>query len=302
MGTEKSIRLREAAEQIGVHYMTAYRYVRTGSLPAVQRNGQWYVEAADLAKFVADRGDAPRRPGRPPASSDDQTRESLAPRQATALADRLMRGDQGGAWRLLDDALGTGAGIRQLNARLLTPALHRIGEQWANGEATIGDEHRATVVAQRLIARIGQQFSRPGRKLGTIVVSAAPGDRHALPTAILADLLRAEGFEVVDLGADTPGEDIAGVAARQDRLVAVGICATSPMNRSASADLVGAVAAVRAATDCPVLIGGLAITDSIAKRAASDHRSVDADDAVNWFVEQARRPPVKPGQGLVVTG
>lgn len=293
MSSEKMIRLREAAEQLGVHYMTAYRYVRTGSLPAEQRNGQWYVDPTDLAQFVTDRGDGPRRPGRPPASAMDQTRESLAPRQAAALADRLLHGDQGGAWRLLDDALGAGAGIRQLNDRLITPALRRIGDQWASGEATVGDEHRATVVAQRLIARLGQRFNRPGRKLGTIVVSAAPGDRHGLPTAILADLLRSEGFDVVDLGADTPGEDIAGVAARQDRLVAVGVCATSPMNRTAASNFVEAVEAIRAVTDCPVLIGGLAITDAIAKRAGADHRSVDADDAVNWFVDQARKPPIR---------
>ncbi len=298
MSNEEQIRLREAAEQLGVHYMTAYRYVRTGTLPAEQRNGQWFVDAAALAQFVAERGDAPRRPGRPPAAAIDHKLESLAPRQVVALAGRLLHGDQGGAWRLVDSALGAGVGIRQLNAQLLTPALRRIGNQWATGEVSIGDEHRATVVAQRLIARLGQHFNRPGRKLGTIVISAAPGDRHSLPTAIVADLLRAEGFDVVDLGADTPSADIAGVAARQDRLVAVGICATSPLNRTNASNFVEAVAAIRSATDAPVLIGGLAITDAITKRSSPDCRSVDADDAVNWFVDLARRPP---GSGVTQT-
>ena len=38
------IELREAAERLGVHYMTAYRHVRTGRLPAVQRGGRWYMD------------------------------------------------------------------------------------------------------------------------------------------------------------------------------------------------------------------------------------------------------------------
>jgi methanogenic corrinoid protein MtbC1 len=215
--------------------------------------------------------------------------EALRPRQARALAGRLLRGDQGGAWRLVDDALGAGVGIRQINAQLLTPALRRIGDQWATGEISVGDEHRATVVAQRLIARLGQRFSRPGRKLGTVIVSAAPGDRHGLPTAILADLLRAEGFDVVDLGADTPGADLAEVAAQQDRLVGIGICATSPLSRGAASTLVDVVRGVREATDAPVLIGGRAVSDAIAKRARPDHRSEDADDAVNWFLRMGRR-------------
>ena len=32
--TEQTLTLAEAANHLGVHYMTAYRYVRTGQLPA----------------------------------------------------------------------------------------------------------------------------------------------------------------------------------------------------------------------------------------------------------------------------
>jgi excisionase family DNA binding protein len=36
--------LREAADRLGVHYMTAYRYVRTGRLPATRIGAQWWVD------------------------------------------------------------------------------------------------------------------------------------------------------------------------------------------------------------------------------------------------------------------
>lgn len=288
-----SIRLREAAEQLGVHYMTAYRYVRTGALPAEQRGGHWYVQPDALAAFTARREEVSGRPGRPPSTEPEPTTTALAPRQAIALAERLLNGDQSGAWRIAEAALGAGADLRQVNARLLTPALRQVGDRWAAGTASVGDEHRATVVAMRLINRLGRHFSRSGRKRGTVVLSAAPGDRHALPTAILSDLLRVEGLEVVDLGADTPAADIAAMAARQDRLVGVGICATNPLDRRTERSLRDAVEGVRAATSAPVLLGGAALDDARTARLAPDHRSVDADDATAWFAALPR--PSRPG-------
>lgn len=296
LGTEESISLREAAEQLGVHYMTAYRYVRTGTLTAHQHNGQWYVDAAVLAEFAKRRAESPPRPGRPRADAPVHTSKSLAPRRAIALADRFIHGDQTGAWNLVDEALTAGAGLRQINNRLITPALCRIGELWESGDTSVGDEHRATVVAYRLIDRVGQRFTRPGRKSGTVVISAAPGDRHGLPSAILSDLLRAEGLDVVDLGADTPGKNIVQIATRQDRLIAVGISATTPLKRAAASELGETVRAVREATGRPVLVGGRAITDAIAARVAPDHRSLDADDAVTWFVDLAHRPQTRRGE------
>lgn len=284
------ISLSNAAERLGVHYMTAYRYVRTGKLPAEQRQGHWYIGEAALAEFQADRAAAVARPGRPRTSSPVKTTRSTSPQQALALADRLVSGDQGGAWHLVHDAIGSGVGLEEINARLLTPALIHVGAQWEVGEISVGSEHRATVTAMRLIERTGRHFVRSGRKAGTVVVSAAPGDRHALPSAILADLLRAKGLEVVDLGADTPGTEIAKMAAGQDRLIGVGICATGALSASEEWNLGGAVRQTKKATGCPVLVGGSGIADAaMAARMGADHWSADAAEAVGWFLRLARQ-------------
>jgi excisionase family DNA binding protein len=38
------ISLRDAAERLGVHYMTAYRDVRTGRLPASRNGVRWRID------------------------------------------------------------------------------------------------------------------------------------------------------------------------------------------------------------------------------------------------------------------
>ena len=59
-GNGQLVTLAQAAEHLNVHYMTAYRYVRTGRMIAEKRGGQWWVQPADLAAVVAE-GTGPRR-------------------------------------------------------------------------------------------------------------------------------------------------------------------------------------------------------------------------------------------------
>jgi excisionase family DNA binding protein len=48
-----AISLREAAERLGVHYMTAYSYVRTGRLPAARDGVEWRVLRATVSEAEA---------------------------------------------------------------------------------------------------------------------------------------------------------------------------------------------------------------------------------------------------------
>jgi methanogenic corrinoid protein MtbC1 len=167
---------------------------------------------------------------------------------------------------------------------VLTPALRRVGDRWEKGVTSIGEEHRATAVASRIVGRLGARCARPGRTRGAVVLAAAPGDRHGLTTAILADLLRAERFAVTDLGADTPADELGALAASTDRLVGVGICVTTRLDRIRERELRRAVRLARAHAPGRVLLGGAAIRSAKdATRLGADAWSARAEDAVQWF-------------------
>jgi len=238
------ITLHAAAERLGVHYMTAYRYVRTGKLPAEKAGVHWVVEPADVERMRST--PATRRP-----------RGSVRAEGPAKLAARMVGGDEAGAWGIVENALTSTLDPQEVYLELLAPALELIGTDWAAGRLSIADEHRATVVAGRLIGRLGPRFARRGRKRGVVVVAAPSGEAHALPGAMLSDLLRGAGFEVVDLGADTPAASIVDAAQHATRLVAVFVGATSPgLDESVRASVAGLrVAGVQA----PVLLGGAAI-------------------------------------------
>lgn len=237
------VTLQEAAEFLGVHYMTAYRYVRLGTLQAHKSGNVWRVRREDLDAFHA----AVPAAGvaRPPAP------------WAERLESRLLAGDGGGAWGVVEAALASGGDPRSIYLDVITPAMVSIGERWERGELDIAMEHRASGVANRLVGRLGPRFTRRGRTLGTVLVGAPAGEHHSLPVSMVADLIRLEGYEVSDLGADTPPASFAMAAASLDRLVVVGISVTSPMNLGSARDTI--VLLRDRLQNVPVMVGGNAI-------------------------------------------
>ena len=214
--SQRLLALAEAAEQLGVHYMTAYRYVRTGRMAAHKRAGQWWVAPEDLAAVLAE-GTGPRKR----TTADSAPREMLV----EPFTARLVAGDTAGCWDLMSSALSGGATPAEVHSQLLQRSLIAIGDSWRRGELAVSDEHRATATASRLLGQMGPLFRHRGRRRGTVVVGTVSGDYHVLPTAMIADLLSDRRFEVIDLGANTPSESFTEVARGVDDLVGIGVCA-----------------------------------------------------------------------------
>ncbi|HET9076076.1 MAG TPA: B12-binding domain-containing protein [Acidimicrobiales bacterium] len=281
--------IQEVADLLGVHYMTAYRYVRTGALPARQVGARWLVAAADVEALRAPR--TASRPGRPAGGG-----VSSLVKARPHLRSRLVAGDEAGAWTLIHKALAVGGSPAAVYMDLLAPALQEVGDDWAAGRLQVAGEHRATAVAVRIVGRMGPLFARRGRPRGTVVVGVVAPDRHALPAAMLSDMVRNGGFQVLDLGADAPVESFVESAAGASRLVAVMIGATvTGMEGPVSA----AVTALRSAgVAAPVLVGGAGVAGAVAARAAgatgwsgwTGRTALAALEAV----APVRRPPPRP--------
>lgn len=262
--------LDEVAERLGVHYMTVYRYVRTGRLPAAKRGKTWAVAPGDLDRFLARPAPAERGRGGRSGTGDAVER----------LRDRLVAGDEPGAWTIVEEALAGGLEPDEVLLDLIGAALGAVGTGWSDGDLTVAEEHRATAVATRLIGRLGPRFARRGPSVGVVVLGAPSGDHHALPTAILRDLLRGRGYDVIDLGADVPAGSWSEAVSQVpvgSRLLVVGISVSTP----GLADAVhAAVAEIRAATPAAVVLGGSCVPTG-AQRPVVDHLTASARDALD---------------------
>lgn len=257
-----ALSLQQAADALGVHYMTAYRYVRLGLLEAVKERGAWTIQRAALEALQQGSPTAPVKAGEPAPWSE-------------RLETRLVAGDARGAWGIIEAALSSGTGLREVYTGIVSPAMVSIGERWSVGELNVAIEHRASALAMRIIGRIGPRFSRPGRHRGVVVTAAPVGELHVLPLAMISDLLRIEGWEVSDLGANLPSDALVLLLADTPDCVALGLSVTARDNLGALAEACSAVR--HAHPDLLIVAGGHAVNG--VEHAASLGADAYATDA-----------------------
>ena len=244
MTSDPALTISEAAQRLGVHYMTVYRYIRLGMLPARKEGSGWRIDPADLKRLDT--------------SPSVPARKRSAPWH-TRLQARMLAGDEAGSWGVAEAAIRSGMEPRDFYCDVLTPVLHAIGELWHNGEIGVEDEHLASNVASALIGRLGPRFASRGRTKGTVVTAMPAGERHDLGIAMLGDILRSDGYRVLNLGADTPASALVSALRDVDDISAI---ALSVVNSEMLATAATLIVAVRESVGAvPVLAGGAAVPD-----------------------------------------
>jgi excisionase family DNA binding protein len=237
---DEQIELQEAADRLGVHYQTAYRWVRAGRLPAHLMGGRYLISAADLVAFDEQRK-APGPPTRPSAARLD--------RQAHRVRKALVQGDEATVRSISRRLVSDGTSIIDLVHIVFVPPLRWIGKAWHDGELSIWVEHRASAIVERTL---GELSPNPrGRRRGTVMVAAVSGDRHSLPTLMAAVALRDANWHVHHLGADMPGDELVRFCAEHPVDLAV-ISLTNPD----VAGIAGATAEQIRQSGTPVIVGG----------------------------------------------
>ena len=191
------MQLRDAAHTLGVHYQTAYGWVRQGTLPARKTPRGYEVSEDDVRALLA------RRTAGVEPPQELRVRDWAA--QADRLYTALMAGDEALA-RQDFDRLAAGTPVVGLCDQVIAPALRRVGLAWAAGEVSIAEEHRATAICMRLIAARARQPQ--GRPRGVAVTTTPPGEHHGLPSLMAAACLREDRWQVHDLGADLPTDEL----------------------------------------------------------------------------------------------
>jgi excisionase family DNA binding protein len=223
---DATITLHDAAEMLGVHYQTAYRWVRQGQLTAVKVAGVYRVRPDDVDELARHRSE----PTPPPVRRRVRHWEPYAQR----LLDRLTVGDEVGARELLEDLVDSGSTLAEVCDHVVVPSLIRIGDAWVAGEISIAGEHRASAICERAIGRLTP--APPGRPRGVALVCSPPGDDHQLPGQMATAVLREDHWRVHHLGTGVPVPDLVRMV-DDERPALVVISVTWPPARTLAAEL-----------------------------------------------------------------
>jgi MerR family transcriptional regulator, light-induced transcriptional regulator len=187
-----------AARLLGVHYQTAYRWVRSGALPAMKVAGEYRLREEDVRRLAERR----RAPKPPPSIGRVRDWRPLVAQLHTAA----LEGDEFSARRLFERLRVAGVPSLLLCQELITPVLYRIGEGWGSGQVSSAQVRVAAGISERLVAMLAT--ASRGRPRGLAVVASPSGEGHRLPSLMATVVLRADCWRVHHFGADVPADDL----------------------------------------------------------------------------------------------
>jgi MerR family transcriptional regulator, light-induced transcriptional regulator len=165
---------------------------------AMQRNLASGLAAAEAARLAA----AEEAPATPTALRPSAMRDELASAFAAF--------DEARAHAVLDGVFAASTLDAALSA-VIVPYLHELGERWEAGDASVEEEHFASGVLRGRLLGLARDW---GRGLGPpVLLACAPGEQHDLGLIAFGLALRARGWRIGYLGADTPLESVVGAAA-----------------------------------------------------------------------------------------
>jgi dimethylamine corrinoid protein len=158
------------------------------------------------------------------------------------------------------------------------------------GMRVIGDKHEAgeyylsaLIMAARIfslaLAELDLSEAAVGGDKGTFVLGTAKTDIHDIGKNIVASVLRANGFNVIDLGVDVPPElFVAAVREHNARLVGLSCLLTTAFD--ALAETIKAFETAGLRDQVRIFIGGGPVTTHLAEQLGADGAGVTAQDAV----------------------
>ena len=88
--------------------------------------------------------------------------------------------------------------------RILTPAMHTVGDMWMRGDLTVADEHLATRTVLDALVRLQPDLMRRAEHGRVAVVGCPEDEMHEVAARCAAFLLELDGWRVATLGMHTP--------------------------------------------------------------------------------------------------
>ena len=164
--------------------------------------------------------------------------------------------------------------LEQVLTEVVTPALRWSGDAWHRGELSIAGEHALTAKVRAHLGRL--LADGRGGVHGVAVLACAPGERHDVGLLMLGVMLRADGWRVEILGADTPVADAVDFAERVDATM---LCLSATHNESVD-HLRAALPALTSQLGATLVLGGTAVGPETARELSATYADPRLDRAV----------------------
>ena len=160
----------------------------------------------------------------------------------------------------------------------LIPALNEVGQRFEKKHVFLPQLIRSAEVARQAFQQLGELYvQKTDKTQGLVVLATVKGDIHDIGKNIVKVVLESHGYRVLDLGKNVDTEKVLE-AYRTHRPLAIGLSALMTTTVPSMSQTVEALKEMSA--ECPVIVGGAVITESLAREMGADYYAADALTAI----------------------
>ncbi len=202
-----------------------------------------------------------------------------------AAGDAILKGDAAAAEEAAKRGLGEGLDPVVLINEGFIPGINQVGDLFGSGKLFLPELILAAGAMQKATDIINAAIpDGAGQTVGRIVIGTVAGDVHDIGKTIVVALLKANGFEVMDLGRDVAVDRFIEEADKfKADIIGTSALLTTTMEEQKHLEVALKKADLR--SRYKTMVGGAPVTSRWARRIGADAFAENASEAVRLAKE-----------------
>ncbi|MCQ2552952.1 MAG: cobalamin-dependent protein [Clostridia bacterium] len=189
--------------------------------------------------------------------------------------------------QVVQEALDGGATPEEILDSMAV-AMDEVGEKFQKNEIYVPEMLIAAKTMQRGVGVLKPLMaSDAGAKYGTYIIGTVAGDLHDIGKNLVAIMVEAAGFDVIDLGIDVPAEKFVETIKAHPECKVVGVSALLTTTMESMRNTVKCIIDAGLKSQVKIMVGGAPITQAFADEIGADAYSTDAASAAALAKELA---------------
>jgi corrinoid protein of di/trimethylamine methyltransferase len=215
-------------------------------------------------------------------SPENDEEINVTEQQLQTLSQAVIGGDPDCARETAEEVLSAGAAPLEVVENVLSPAMDEVGRLYEEGEYFIPDLVMAGEAMKAAMSVLGPALAARDEARsspGTVVIGTVQGDIHEIGKSLVATMLEAAGFVVLDLGVDVAAETFVTKVREVDADV-VGLSALLTTTMRNQQVVIESLVEAGLRERVKVVIGGAPASPEWAERIGADAYAENAREAV----------------------
>ena len=198
-----------------------------------------------------------------------------------SATETIVTGNAAAALEVARRGLAEGIDPLDLIKKGFVPGINKVGDLFGSGRLFLPELVLSAAAMEQVTGLLNESISSEQvQSRGRVVIATVEGDVHDIGKTIVVSLLKANGFEVLDLGRDVA---VARIIEEADKFRAniIGTSALLTTTMGAQKQLEEELAKSGLKGRFKTMVGGAPVTQRWATRIGADAFAEDAGEAVN---------------------